>query len=183
MRRYRTLPDPFVAELQRIPGYDDLMTGYTQCASCQRCERSLVYLTPSEQRGAERAGLRVYGEGAAARINRVGCKCPFYRPSDAACTAYLDRPLICHLFPLDLLEGEDGHPWWALFGACDEVRKGKLVGRVGAFRRLAREIDRRMPLALKQALLADAKDAVPEPVFYRYPVHWLVPVSGVGLER
>ncbi|MGH7532922.1 MAG: YkgJ family cysteine cluster protein [Gemmatimonadales bacterium] len=184
MPRHRTLPDPFVAILRKFPGYDALMTNYTHCPSCEKCERSIVYLTPREQAGAARAGLPTYGTGAATRLNRAGCKCPFYAPETFQCTAYLDRPLICNLFPLDLLERErDGRHWWVLFGACDEVRLGRLKGKVPAFRRLARLIDRRMPLALKRALVADAAGAVPEPGFYRYPIHWLVPVSGVGDER
>jgi hypothetical protein len=36
-----------------------------------------------------------------------------------------------------------------------------------------------MPLELKQALVADAAGAVAEPVFYRYKIHWLLPVTGL----
>ena len=80
MPRLRALPDPFVATLKTLPGYQELMTNYTHCPTCEKCERSLVYLTPREQAGAERLGLRTYGEGAATRLNRVGCNCPFYTP-------------------------------------------------------------------------------------------------------
>ncbi|MGB7211496.1 MAG: YkgJ family cysteine cluster protein [Gemmatimonadales bacterium] len=181
MSRPRTLPDPFVAELRKFPGYEALMTNYTRCPSCEKCERSIVYLTPREQVNAARVGLPTYGTGAATRLNRTGCKCPFYAPETFQCTAYLDRPLICNLFPLDLLEREsDGQHWWVLFGACDEVRLGRLKTKIPAFRRLARLIDQQMPLELKRALVADAAGAVPEPDFYRYPIHWLVRASGVG---
>ncbi len=178
MPRLRALPDPFVATLKTLPGFQELMTNYTHCPTCEKCERSLVYLTPREQAGAERLELRTYGEGAATRLNRVGCKCPFYTPETFQCSAYLDRPLICNLFPVDLLEREeDGRHWWVLFGACDEVRLGRLQSKIPAFRRLARAIDRTMPIELKRSLVADAADAVAEPVFYRYPIHWLLPVS------
>jgi Fe-S-cluster containining protein len=180
MPRLRALPDPYVKTLKQLPGYEELMTNYTQCPTCEKCERSLVYLTPREQLGADRLGFRTYGEGAAARLNRVGCKCPFYEPSTFRCNAYLDRPLICNLFPVDMLEREeDGKHWWVLFGACDEVRIGTLKSKLQAFKRLARAVDRTMPLELKQALVADAAGAVAEPVFYRYPIHWLLPVSGL----
>ena len=180
MSRLRALPDPFVATVKKLPGYTELMTNYTHCPTCEKCERSFVYLTPREQVSAERLGLRTYGEGAAARLNRVGCKCPFYDPGTFQCSAYLDRPLICNLFPVDLLEREeDGRHWWVLFGACDEVRIGTLRTKHAAFKRLARAIDRTMPLELKQALVADAAGAVAEPVFYRYKIHWLLPVTGL----
>jgi Fe-S-cluster containining protein len=180
MSRYRALPDPFVAKLKTLPGYQELMTNYTHCPTCEKCERSLVYLTPREQIGAEQLGLRTYGEGAATRLNRVGCKCPFYTPETFQCSAYLDRPLICNLFPVDLLEREeDGRHWWVLFGACDEVRLGRLKSKRAAFKELATAIDRTMPVELKRSLVADAAGAVAEPVFYRYPIHWLLPVSGL----
>jgi len=180
MPRLRALPDPYVKTLKTLPGYDELMTNYTQCSTCEKCERSLVYLTPNEQLGADKLGFRTYGDGAAARLNRVGCKCPFYEPETFRCNAYLDRPLICNLFPVDLLErDEDGKHWWVLFSACDEVRIGTLKGKLAAFTKLARAIDRTMPLELKQALVADAAGAVAEPVFYRYPIHWLLPVTGL----
>lgn len=180
MPRHRTLPDPFVSRLRQMPGYRELMTDYTRCPSCEKCERSIVYLTPREQLNARDAGLRLYGQGAATRLNRAGCKCPFYAPETFQCTAYLERPLICNLFPMDLLErDEDGRHWWVLFGACDEVRLGRLQGKVDAFRRLARRIDAAMSLDLKRALVADAAGAVPEPGFYDHAIHWLVPASGV----
>lgn len=184
MPRQRTLPDHFVTRLRQLPGYRELMTGYTRCPSCEKCERSIVYLTPGEQENAGARGLRLYGQGAATRLNRAGCKCPFYEPASFRCTAYAERPLICNLFPMDLLEREsDGRHWWVLFGACDEVRLGRLRGKVEAFRRLARRINREMPVELKRALVADAAGAVPEPGFYDYPIHWLVPVAGVERER
>ena len=180
MSRQRTLPDPFVAELRKLPGYAELMTNYTRCPTCEKCERSIVYLTPREQVNARDQGLRTYGSGGATHLNRAGCKCPFYAPETFQCTAYLERPLICNLFPMDLLERDtDGRHWWVLFGACDEVRLGRLKGKVDAFRRLARRIDRQMPADLKRALVADAAGAVPEPGFYDYPIHWLLPVSGL----
>ena len=180
MTRLRALPDPFVTTLKTLPGYHELMTNYTHCPTCEKCERSLVYLTPREQAGADRLALRTYGEGAATRLNRAGCKCPFYEPSTFQCSAYLDRPLICNLFPVDLLEREEaGRHWWVLFGACDEVRIGRLKTKLAAFRRLARAIDRAMPGDLKRSLVADAAGAVAEPVFYRYPIYWLMPVSGL----
>lgn len=180
MPRQRTLPDPFVARLRQMPEYRELMTDYTRCPSCEKCERSIVYLTPREQANAKHQGLRLYGTGAATRLNRAGCKCPFYAPETFQCTAYLERPLICNLFPMDLLEREeDGRHWWVLFSACDEVRLGRLRGKVAAFRRLARRIDAEMPLDLKRSLVADAAGAVPEPGFYDYPIHWLVRASGL----
>ena len=176
----RTLPDPFVARLRQMPGYRELMTDYTRCPTCEKCERSIVYLTPQEQANAKHQGLRLYGTGTASRLNRAGCKCPFYAPETFQCTAYLERPLICNLFPMDLLEREeDGRHWWVLFSACDEVRLGRLRGKVAAFRRLARRIDAEMPLDLKRSLVADAAGAVPEPGFYDYPIHWLVRASGI----
>ncbi|MEP6745097.1 MAG: hypothetical protein ABJB33_06330, partial [Gemmatimonadota bacterium] len=68
MPRLRALPDPYVATLKTLPGYRELMTNYTHCPTCEKCERSLVYLTPREQVGAERLALRTYGEGAATRL-------------------------------------------------------------------------------------------------------------------
>lgn len=174
----RPLPDPFAAELRSIPGFLELTTGYTLCPECERCERSVVYLTPAEQRVARDAGVRVYGHGPATRWNRTGCKCPFYQQATYSCQIYPDRPLICHLFPLDILEHErDGGFWWVVYGACEEVRRGRLAGRLEELRRLAAEIDRRMPLELKHAFMADADGAVFEPEFYRFPIHYLIPVS------
>jgi Fe-S-cluster containining protein len=178
MSRFTTLPDPFVAELRTIPGFLELTTGYTKCPDCERCERSIVYLTPTEQVAARDLELRMYGRGAATRINRQGCKCPFYQGAVRGCEIYPDRPLICNLFPLDILENEeDGRFWWVLFGACEEVAVGKLRGRIEEVRALAHEIDRRMPLALKQSFMADAGGAVFEPVFYEHPIHYLLPLS------
>jgi Fe-S-cluster containining protein len=179
MGRYTSLPDPFVAELDHVPGFRDLTTGFTLCPTCERCERSVVYLTPREQAAAARLGLRLYGKGAATRMNRHGCRCPFYEGPDRGCAHYRSRPLICHLFPFDVVEHETvaGSYWWVLFGACEEVARGKLQGRIEEARRVAAEIDRRMPDPLKRSLLADAAGAVFEPVFYRHPIHYLVPVT------
>ena len=52
MARYTTIPDPFVKALESIPGFVEFTTGYTLCSECERCERSVVYLTPHEQREA-----------------------------------------------------------------------------------------------------------------------------------
>ncbi len=178
MGRHFSLPDPFVAELRTIPGFLELTTGYTLCGECERCERSVVYLTPREQVSARGLDLRLYGKGAATRINRQGCRCPFYDQATYGCEIYPDRPLICNLFPLDILENEaDGRYWWVAFGACEEVARGKLRGRVEELRALATEIDRRMPIGLKQSFMADADGAVFEPEFYRHPIHFLLPVS------
>ena len=178
MPDFSRLPDPFVAELRAIPGFRELTEGYTLCAECERCERSVVYLSPHEQAQAPGLGLRLYGRGAATRINRQGCKCPFYAGPSAGCRAYEHRPLICNLFPIDILEREeDGQYWWVLFGACEEVARGKLKGRLEEARSLALEIDRRMPDTLKRAFMADADGALFEPVFYEHPIHYLVPVT------
>jgi Fe-S-cluster containining protein len=178
LSRFTTLPDPFVAALQSIPGFLELTTGYTLCSECERCERSVVYLTPREQDSARSLGLRLYGRGGATRINRQGCKCPFYDRGNFACKIYADRPLICNLFPFDIIEHEDdGSHWWVLFGGCEEVRRGKVRGRLAEARRVAAEIDRRMPPVLKAAFVADAEGAVYEAEFYRYPIHYLLPLT------
>lgn len=178
MSRYRILPDPFVAELERIPGFLELTSGFTLCPECERCERSLVYLTPREQARAKELGLRLYGQGSASRMNRQGCRCPFYGGPESGCRNYADRPLICNLFPLDILEHEEEERfWWVAYGACAEVARGKLRNRLGELKALAAEIDRRMPLDLKRAFMADAEGAVYEPEFYRHPIHYLLPVG------
>jgi len=178
MSRHTPLPDPFVQELQGIAGFREFTEGFTLCPQCERCERSVVYLTPAEQASASAAGLRLYSKGAATRLNRHGCKCPFYAGAERGCRIYPDRPLICHLFPLDVVEHEaDGSYWWVLFGACAEVERGRLMGKVEEARRLAREIDRRMPEELRQAFMADAGDAAFEPVFYESPIHYLLPLT------
>jgi Fe-S-cluster containining protein len=178
MGRHTLLPDPFAAQLDAIPGFRELTTGYTLCAECERCERSLVYLTPRERRSAETMGLRLYGRGGATRINRQHCRCPFYGGPENGCTIYHSRPLICRLFPLDVVEREeDGSYWWVLFGACAEVARGKLRGRIAQARAVAVEIDRRMPDELRHAFMADADGALYEPVFHREPIHYLVPLA------
>ncbi len=178
MGRYTTLPDPFVTELRTIPGFLALTSGFTLCPECERCERSIVYLTPGEQGAARTAGLRLYGRGGATHLNRQGCKCPFYDRATFGCQIYPDRPLICNLFPLDILEHEDeGGYWWVVYGACEEVARGKLRNQLEHLKALAVEIDRRMPLQLKRSFLADADGAVFEPEFYRHPIHYLLPVS------
>ena len=181
MGRYTSLPDPFVKELEAIPGFVDFTSGYTLCPECERCERSVVYLTPDEQRAARAIGIRMYGNGAATRMNRQGCRCPFYGGADTGCLHYEARPLICHLFPIDIVEHEeDGTHWWVLFGACEEVARGKLRGRVEEARRLAGEIDRRMPNQLRRAFMADAGGALFEPEFYDHPIHYLLPLTPPG---
>lgn len=178
MALYTALPDPFITELLAMPGFRELTEGFSLCAECQRCERSLVYLTPSEQQAARKLNLPLYGKGSATRLNRKGCKCPFYLGPEQGCSAYHDRPLICHLFPLDIIEREeDGTYWWVLFGACEEVARGKLQGRVEEARSLAAEIDRRMPDELRRSFMADADAAVFEPVFYDHPIHFLLPLT------
>jgi Fe-S-cluster containining protein len=181
LRSRPILPDPFVAELRRIPGFLELTTGFTLCSECERCERSLVYLTQAEQTAARRAGIRLYGTGGATRWNRSGCKCPFYDQASFGCEIYANRPLICNLFPLDLIEHEDDYTcWWVAYGACEEVKRGKLAGRLADLTTLAREIDRRMPLELKRAFLDDTPGTVFEPEFYRHPVHYLFEVPRPG---
>jgi Fe-S-cluster containining protein len=178
MARYTTLPDPFVQELEGIPGFVEFTSGYTLCPECERCERSVVYLTPHEQVVARGEGIRLYGKGAATRMNRPGCRCPFYGGASNGCAHYHARPLICHLFPIDIVEHEEnGAHWWVLFGACEEVARGKLQGRIDDARRLATDIDRRMPEELRRAFMADAVGAVFEPAFYQYPVHYLLPLT------
>lgn len=178
MARYTALPDPFVKELERIPGFVEFTTGYTLCAECERCERSVVYLTPHEQGVAGAEGLRLYGKGSATRMNRQGCRCPFYGGAEQGCMHYTARPLICHLFPIDIVEHEeDGSHWWVLFEACAEVARGKLKGRVEEARRIASEIDRRLPDGLRRAFMADAEGAVFEPTFYEHPIHYLLPLT------
>ncbi|HWA57206.1 MAG TPA: YkgJ family cysteine cluster protein [Gemmatimonadales bacterium] len=178
MARYTRLPDPFVKELEAIPGFLELTTGYSLCGECERCERSVVYLTPHEQAEARSEGLPLYGRGAATRMNRQGCRCPFYGGASRGCLHYTARPLICHLFPIDIVEHEDdGSHWWVLFGACAEVARGKLAGRVEEARRVAAEIDRRLPDQLRRAFVADAAGAVFEPVFYDHPIHYLLPLT------
>jgi Fe-S-cluster containining protein len=176
-----TLPDPFVAELRSIPGFLEFTEGFTLCPQCERCERSLVYLSPREQEAARSLGLPLYGKGSATRLNRKGCRCPFYLGPEKGCANYADRPLICHLFPLDIIEREEDETyWWVLFGACEEVARGKLRGRVEEARVLAREIDRRMPDELRRSFMADADAAVFEPVFYEHPIHYLLPLTPPG---
>lgn len=178
MGRYTTLPDPFVRELLEVPGFRALTEGFSHCPECERCERSLVYLTPSEQAAARALDFTLYGKGSATRLNRKGCKCPFYDGPAAGCRAYEDRPLICHLFPIDIIEHEEDETyWWVLFGACEEVARGKLQGRVEEARALAREIDRRMPDELRRSFMSDADAAVFEPVFYEHPIHYLLPLT------
>jgi Fe-S-cluster containining protein len=178
MARYTTLPDPFIAELRLIPGFRDLTEGFSLCPQCERCERSLVYLTPREQTAARALGTRLYGQGSATRLNRKGCGCPFYLGPNRGCGIYQNRPLICRLFPLDIIQHEEDETyWWVLFGACAEVARGRLQGRVEEARRLATEIDRRMPDELRRSFMADADAAVFEPVFYQDPIHYLLPLS------
>lgn len=178
MGRYTTLPDPFIRQLESVPGFVEFTTGYTLCAECERCERSVVYLTPHEQRQARADGVRLYGQGSATRMNRQGCRCPFYGGAGTGCLHYASRPLICHLFPIDIIEHEDdGTHWWVLFGACAEVDRGKLRGRVEDARAIAREIDRRLPEELRRAFMADAVGAVFEPEFYAHPIHYLLPLT------
>jgi Fe-S-cluster containining protein len=178
MGRTTALPDPFVRQLIAIPGFEQFTTGFTLCAECERCERSVVYLTPAEQVAARRLRLRMYGKGSATRINRQGCRCPFYLGPTDGCSAYADRPLICHLFPFDILvRRTDGTYWWVLFEACEEVARGKLKGRVDEARTLAAQIDRRMPDGLRRAFMADAVGALFEPTFHEHPVHYLLPLT------
>jgi Fe-S-cluster containining protein len=178
MARYTSLPDPFVHELEAIPGFVEFTTGYTLCPECERCERSVVYLTPREQAAGRAEGLRLYGTGSATRMNRQGCRCPFYAGPQQGCQHYHSRPLICRLFPLDIIEHEaDGSHWWVLFQACEEVARGKLRGRIEDARRLAAEVDRRMPDELRRAFMADAGGALFEPVFYDHPIHYLLPLT------
>lgn len=184
MGRRPFLPDPFVVELRTIPGFRELTEGFTLCAECERCERSVVYLSPAERAAAGNLGLRTYGTGAATRLNRQGCRCPFYLGPADGCAAYEDRPLICNLFPLDIIEREEDDTfWWVLFGACAEVARGKLQGRIEEARKLATEIDRRMPDELRRAFMADAGGALFEPVFYEHPIHYLLPLTPPGESR
>ncbi len=177
MKRAPPLPDPFVEELQQIPGFLELTTGFTLCAECARCERSVVYLTPAEQGQARGAGLPLFGSGLTAMWNRLGCDCPFYEAATVSCGIYVHRPLICRLFPLDILAGDDGQYWWVVYEACEEVRRGKLRSKLVELRRLAAEIDRRMPRHLKEAFVSDADRAVDEPEFASRPIHYLCPVA------
>ena len=180
MARYTTLPDPFIRELLAIPGFRELTSGFSLCPECERCERSLA-AQDFVRLYARELDLRLYGEGSATRLNRKGCKCPFYAGPEQGCRAYEDRPLICHLFPLDIIEHEeDDTYWWVLFGACEEVARGKLLGRIEEARDLAREIDRRMPDELRRAFMSDAGGAVFEPVFYDHPIHYLLPLTPPG---
>lgn len=178
MSRYTALPDPFVQQLLAVPGFKELTSGFSLCPECERCERSVVYLTPREQVAARELDIRLWGTGSATRMNRYGCKCPFYKGAQDGCGIYLDRPLICHLFPIDIVEHEDeDRHWWVLFGACEEVARGQLKGRVEEARALAERIDRIMPDDLKRAFMADATGAVAEPGFYDHPVHYLLPLT------
>ena len=58
MARHTIIPDPFVQVLETLPGFHDLTAGFSLCPECERCERSVVYLTPDERRSAEAAGMR-----------------------------------------------------------------------------------------------------------------------------
>jgi Fe-S-cluster containining protein len=179
--RFTTLPDPFVATLRALPGFREFTEGYQLCPECERCERSVVYLTPREQESARSLGLRMYGRGGGTRINRQGCRCPFYEGPARGCEIYVDRPLICNLFPLDVIEREeDGLHWWVLFGACAEVERGRLRGRIAEARALATAIDRVLTDELRLAFMADAEGAVFEPEFYEHPIHYLLPLTPPG---
>ncbi len=122
-----------------------------------RAERGL----PLAQRSAREQwtlGLRMYGTGRRTRLNRQGCRCPFYQGPGRGCAAYEDRPLICNLFPLDIIEREeDGQ---LLVGAVRRLRgsgaRQARRGEIDEARELATEIDRRMPDDLPQAFMADA---------------------------
>lgn len=174
----RITPDRFTQILGSIPLYKKLMSGFTLCGECERCERSVVYLTPEEQQSAKRVKLRMYGEGGAARINRDGCKCPYYVRETKLCGAYESRPLICRMFPIDLIENDDdGKFWWVAFTACEEVRRGKLKGRLAELKKLAQQIDKAMPKELKREYTADHANVVAEPVFHNFPIHYLVEAS------
>jgi Fe-S-cluster containining protein len=176
--RFTTLPDPFVTTLRSIPGFREFTEGYQLCPECERCERSVVYLSPREQASARALGVRMYGRGGGTRINRQGCRCPFYEGPSKGCEIYVDRPLICNLFPLDVIEREeDGSHWWVLFGACAEVERGRLRGRLEDARALATAIDRLLPDELRLAFMADAAGALFEPEFYDHPIHYLLPLT------
>ncbi len=177
VKRAPPLPEPFVEELQRIPGFLELTTGFTLCPECARCERSVVYLTPAEQAHAREGGLPLFGGGPTRTWNRLGCDCPFYQATTLTCGIYAQRPLICRLFPLDILAGDDGEYWWVVYEACEEVRRGKLKDRLAELRELAQEIGRRMPMHLKDAFVSDADGAVDEPEFSSRPIHYLCRVD------
>ena len=44
-------------------------------------------------------------------------------------------------------------------------------------KKLAQALDAKMPTALKRSITEDHGDTVPEPAFYEYPVHYLVPAT------
>ena len=46
MARHTIVPDPFVQVLEALPGFHALTAGFSLCPECERCERSVVYLTP-----------------------------------------------------------------------------------------------------------------------------------------
>ena len=89
----------------------------------------MVYLSPRERAGAVESGRRVYGKGGGSRLNRQGCRCPFYLGPSKGCAAYEDRPLICNLFPLDIIEREeDGQYWWVYSARARKWRGASLPG-------------------------------------------------------
>lgn len=172
-------PEPFAFDLEAMPLYKKLMSGFTLCGECERCERSVVYLTPREQKSAIKEGIRLYGGGGAVRINREHDACGYYNKQTHRCDGYSTRPLICRLFPIDLLEREDddNRLWWSVFEGCEEVARGKLKGRIPELKKLARQIDKEMPRALKLAYASGDGDWVAEPEFVERKIHYLVPAT------
>mgnify|MGYP003694232243 CR=1 FL=1 len=121
MGRYSFLPDPFVAELRRIPDSGSSPRATPSAPSARGAsERGL----PLAQERAEpwRAAGGCMRKGGGSRLNRQGCRCPFYLGPSKGCAACEDRPLICNLFPLDIIRARGGRS--VLVGAIRRVRSG-----------------------------------------------------------
>lgn len=110
-----------MADVSKLYSLLEPLASQPECNTCRLCEENvgLVYALGQESARVAAAGgkLSVTSKGVQylARTREGWCSC--FDPEMNRCRIYLNRPLCCRIYPLDLMRRE-GDLWWVIHSEC-----------------------------------------------------------------
>ena len=95
-----------------------------KCGPCDDCERDIVYLLPFEVerfRSLKNPSVSLTQVDGIYYLKKDEDYCPFRDKIKRKCKIYLDRPICCRMFPLEI-SSRKGFLEWVVYDHCPKVR-------------------------------------------------------------
>lgn len=147
---------------------DKISGNLVSCNGCVKCcSAGIAYVLPEEEERLRKIDVPLININGISYIKRrYDGSCFMLDKQYSRCSIYDDRPLCCHLFPLDIFNRYEtrGQPQWGIYDYCLTENVKPIIQRNGraeldlfALEIMAHSIEKEIPKRVLEFLLKEDK--------------------------